>query len=323
MISFFICLARKQAIYKIAISSYNHIMETNFTRPGMNGNVVILGFPHDKGVAINGGRVGAACGPERFRFWLRRFAMSFDPEKNIDLSALAITDAGDIPSDLQHGEAHTALSAKTLEILKAGGVPFVVGGGNDQSYPNASALLSHRTGQSVGVVNVDAHLDVRPLKDGQAHSGSPFRLLLEDPRFQGKNFVEFASQGSQCSREHAEYAKSRGAHILWLDHIQEKGDPVTAFRETLGNLAWQCDSIFVSFDLDSVCDAPGVSCPAVIGLSARDALSIAELAGRHPAVDVFDLSEYNPTIESEKTGRLAAAMFYHFCLGFASRKVRS
>jgi formiminoglutamase len=289
-------------------------------KSGINGNIVILGFPHDKGVAINGGRVGSALGPERFRFWLKRFAMSFDPEKNIDLSAISISDAGDIPSDLSHEDAHKALTAKTLEILQAGGVPFVVGGGNDQSYPNASALISHRAGQSVGVVNVDAHLDVRPLKDGQAHSGSSFRLLLEDPRFHGKHFVEFACQGSQCSREHAEYATSRESHILWLDHMQEKGNPVMAFREILGNLAWQCKSLFVSFDLDSVSDAPGVSCPAVIGLSARDALSIAELSGRHPAVDLFDLSEYNPIIESEKTGRLATAMFYHFCLGFASRK---
>lgn len=297
-------------------------MEKNsdIIKPGIDGNIVILGYPHDKGVAINGGRVGSALGPERFRFWLRRFALSFDPEKNIDLSAISISDAGDIPSDLPHEEAHKALSAKTLEILQAGGIPFVVGGGNDQSYPNASALLSHRVGQSVGVVNVDAHLDVRPLKDGHAHSGSPFRLLLDDPRFQGKHFVEFACQGSQCAKEHAEYATSRKSHILWLDHMQEKGDPVMAFRETLGNLAWQCGSLFVSFDLDSVSDAPGVSCPAVIGLSARDALSIAELAGRHPAVDLFDLSEYNPIIESEKTGRLATAMFYHFCLGFASRR---
>lgn len=295
-------------------------MEKNLIKPGVDGNIVILGYPHDKGVAINGGRAGSALGPERFRFWLKRFPMSFDPGKNIDLSVFSISDAGDIPSDLPHEEAHIALSAKTLEILKAGGVPFVVGGGNDQSYLNASALLSHRAGQSVGVVNVDAHLDVRPLKDGQAHSGSPFRLLLEDSRFHGKHLVEFASQGSQCAKEHAEYAKNRGARILWLDDMQEKGDPVMAFRETLGSLAWQCRSIFISFDLDSVSDAPGVSCPAVIGLSARDALSIAEISGRHPAVELFDLSEYNPVIESEKTGRLAAAIFYHFCLGFASRK---
>lgn len=36
----------------------------------------------------------------------------------------------------------------------------------------------------IGVINIDAHFDVRPLLDGKkAHSGSPFRQLLEDGEF--------------------------------------------------------------------------------------------------------------------------------------------
>jgi formiminoglutamase len=314
----------KLAIYKNVISSYNHIMTNahlqDIILPGINGSIVLLGFPHDTGVAINGGRVGAAQGPEQFRFWLRRFGTIYNPERNADFSRLSITDAGDIPSNLSHEDAHAALAEKTGEILKAGGIPFVVGGGNDQSYPNAEAMLGHHAGQAVGVVNIDAHLDVRPLKAGRAHSGSSFRQLLEDPRFQGKNFVEFACQGSQCDREHAEYVLNKGGRILWLDKVRERDNAAAAFRETLGSLAWRCPSIFVSFDLDSVSSAPGVSCPCVAGLTASDALSIAEIAGRHPAVGLFDLSEYNPAIEAEQTGRLAAAIFYFFCLGFVSRK---
>jgi formiminoglutamase len=33
---------------------------------------------------------------------------------------------------------------------------------------------------TIAVINIDAHLDVRPLKEGKVHSGSPFRLLNED-----------------------------------------------------------------------------------------------------------------------------------------------
>ncbi len=44
----------------------------------------------------------------------------------------------------------------------------MIGGGNDQSYPNASALLGHcvQSGKTATVINIDAHLDVRPLRDG-------------------------------------------------------------------------------------------------------------------------------------------------------------
>jgi formiminoglutamase len=32
----------------------------------------------------------------------------------------------------------------------------------------------------MAAINIDAHFDVRPLKEGKVHSGSPFRLLIED-----------------------------------------------------------------------------------------------------------------------------------------------
>ena len=83
---------------------------------------------------------------------------------------------------------------------------MAVGGSNDQSYCNAAGLLAG-VGGKIGVVNIDAHFDVRPLKEGKAHSGSPFRLLLEDPRFleKGGKFMEFACKGASCSIAHCDY----------------------------------------------------------------------------------------------------------------------
>ncbi len=289
---------------------------------GQKGNVVLLGFPCDAGVAINGGRTGARHGPEKFRSWIRRYGAADNPELDIDLSRITLADAGDIPGGLPLDPSHAALSEKTASIIRQGGIPFVVGGGNDQSWPNARALLDAKPDTPVGVINIDAHLDVRPLIEGQAHSGSPFRLLLEDSRFSGSQFIAFAAQGSQVSREHTRYVKEKGGRIIWYSEASRINNAADAFQGALGRLAWKCDSLFVSFDLDSVraSDAPGVSCPGVMGLRAREALEMAFAAGAHPKVDLFDLSEYNPLIEEERTGRLAAGIFYYFCLGVASRK---
>ncbi|MDH5761929.1 MAG: formimidoylglutamase [Nitrospinota bacterium] len=291
-------------------------------RHGQEGTVVLLGFPYDAGVAINGGRPGACHGPEKFRSWIGRYGTADNPEWNIDLTRITIGDAGDIPADLPLDQSHTALTEKTASIIQNGGIPFVVGGGNDQSWPNARALLDSKPDRSIGVINIDAHLDVRPLKDGQAHSGSPFRLLLEDPRFSGSQFIEFAAQGSQVSREHANYVREREGQIIWYSEVARGDAAAQAFRSALGRLAWECDSLFVSFDLDSIrsSDAPGVSCPGIMGLRAKEAFEMAFNAGAHPKVDLFDLSEYNPLIEDERTGRLAVGIFYHFCLGVASRR---
>lgn len=91
------------------------------------------------------------------------------------------------------------------------------------------------------------------------------------------------------------------------------------FRRVLDTLG---DEVFVSFDIDSItgADCPGVSAPGARGLSAEDALQICFTAGQHPRVKLFDLSEYNPAIESYRTGKLVATMFYYFCMGVAQRK---
>lgn len=50
--------------------------------------------------------------------------------------------------------------------LLSSSMPFsvVVGGGNDQSFPNACGLLSSLPESChLCVINIDAHLDVRPL----------------------------------------------------------------------------------------------------------------------------------------------------------------
>jgi len=288
--------------------------------PGEAGQVVLLGFPEDEGVRLNGGRPGARQGPARFRHWLSRYGTADNPEEDPGLTGLTVSDGGDVTGATLE-EAHRNLSARVAAVLERGGIPFVVGGGNDQSYANASALIGQPGQRPVGVVNIDAHLDVRPLAEGRPHSGSPFRLLLEDERFDGRNFIEFGAQGSQASREHADFVRQRKGRILWLSELRREGSVDGVFRNCLGDLAWRCPAVFVSFDLDSLAgyEAPGVSCPAVVGLSAEEALSVAYHAGIHPRVALFDLSEYNPGVEDERTGRLAAAMFYSFCLGVACR----
>jgi len=127
---------------------------------------------------------------------------------------------------------------------------------------------------------------------------------------------------------------------MWLKDIQQgEGGAVRAFEKVLAELCALKSGVFVSFDLDSICgaDAPvcfsicvfvitcskGVSCASPIGLSASDALQIAMIAGRCEQVALFDLSELNPGIDDYRTGRLVAAMFYHFCMGVAMRKPRT
>lgn len=77
-----------------------------------------------------------------------------------------VYDSGDISNELELEDAHIRLYEKHKKILNVckNTVLFSIGGSNDQSYPNVRALLEAYPEEKIGVINLDAHFDVRPLK---------------------------------------------------------------------------------------------------------------------------------------------------------------
>ena len=306
---------------------------------GLDGNVIIIGFPFDEGVMRNGGRRGAELGPDCLRRFIPKIGPLVNAELNISLENLTISDYGNIDLEALE-EAHEKLKNKVYIGLKKPQqvMSFVIGGGNDQSWPNTQAFISYCSENSYKpvVINIDAHLDVRQLDDhNRVHSGCPFRLVLEDPIFQsleGK-FTEFACQGSQCAKAHVEFVEEKQGRLVWIGQIRRRPlnptsnikEPMTqagqAFKELLDSFD-ESHRVFVSFDVDSIDSAycPGVSCPSVDGgLTSKEAVEIGFLSGLSDKVVLMDMSEYNPAAEDQRTGRLLANIFYYMCLGVSAR----
>lgn len=57
-------------------------------------------------------------------------------------SVIKITDAGDVPLELSQEDSYKHLTEMVERVVSKGGIPFVVGGGNDESYPNACGLMN-------------------------------------------------------------------------------------------------------------------------------------------------------------------------------------
>jgi formiminoglutamase len=306
---------------------------------GISGNVVLIGFPFDEGVLRNGGRRGSELGPDCLRRFIPKIGPIVNSELEISLASLRISDYGNIEAGTFEA-CHEKLRQKVLTVLKKPHmpVPFVLGGGNDQSWSNGMAFLDYCAENEYQpiIINIDAHLDVRPLDDqGRVHSGCPFRLLVEDARFQllkGK-LLEFACQGSQCASAHVQFVEEHRGHLFWLRDLrrQRVGDienvrgPFTQAGKAMRDIFWNLkpsQRVFFSFDVDSISSShcPGVSCPSVDGgLTAEEAVELGFLAGQTPQVALVDLSEYNPAVEDYRTGRLLSNIFYYFCLGYTLR----
>jgi formiminoglutamase len=283
------------------------------------GRPVLIGFPQDEGVRRNHGRAGAAAAPNEIRRWLHRLTPC-DCSTGIDLRVQPPLDVGNlrITDDLEASQC--MLGEIVGAILQRGAVPVVLGGGHETAYGHYLGYVA--AGKQVAILNIDAHLDLRPMVDGQGHSGSPFRQALEHPShpLPGECYVCIGAQPQYVSEEHVRYTRERGCIVRWCNNIAENLE--LCFRKELDCLAAD-RSIYVTIDADAAraADVPGTSAPNPMGLCGQKVIACARIAGLHPKVASFDLVEINPFYDRDhQSARWAALAVWSFLIGLAGRR---
>ncbi len=284
-----------------------------------NQDVVILGWPDDRGITLNNGRPGAKEAPDAIRKALYKLTPGIDQTfKN-----LKILDLGNLKTDSELEKDHENAAKVVEKISGKGIVPIILGGGNDFAYADIVGFYRASQGQKrLGVINIDAHLDVRDLRQGLT-SGTPYFRLLEgaSPPLQGQDFIEFAIQPHRNTLDYYTYVKQKGVEVIFLENVQARGARKVFFH-ALSRLTQTCDLVAVSLDMDSVkqADAPGVSAPSPNGLSAEDVEEIAHLIGGEPKVKLFSIYEVCPKFDRDnQTSQLAASVVWHFLKSTAQR----
>jgi formiminoglutamase len=285
-----------------------------------HGRAVLIGFPQDEGVRRNGGRPGAAEAPREIRRFLYRLT-PWHATRNADLTRCPLLDAGDVRIDSTMEHSQELLGRIVAGILQVGAVPVVLGGGHESAFGHFLGYA--KANQPVGVINIDAHLDLRPEINGQGHSGSSFRQAIEHRPFhlQGAHYVNIGAQPHCVCRAHWLYAQQHDCHIHWgpqvWPHVRKYLDSEVQRLQEAG-----CH-VYLSVDADAVrlMDVPGVSAPNPVGLIGEEVALCAELAGLSPAVSSFDLVEINPRFDRDgQSSRWAALAIWHFLIGLAQRR---
>jgi formiminoglutamase len=269
--------------------------------------VALLGFPVDQGVQRNGGRSGAAEGPRALREQLYRLCPDAREPELFSRLLAHTRDLGDLIStgDLERDQAELARVLGPL--LRAGTFVIVLGGGHETSYGHFLGYVEAQ--RDVSIQNIDAHADVRALKQGLGHSGSPFRQAIEHAsgRLQRYGVAGLSPQG--VAHGHLTFMREHGAHF--------------SFREDFkpgAKLYGGAGSWLATFCLDAVDQAfaPGVSAPACDGLPPGEWLAAAYQAGRSASVSSADLVELNPRFDRDgQTARLAARTVWEILRGRA------
>jgi formiminoglutamase len=272
---------------------------------GEPADVAILGYPDDEGIGINGGRLGAALGPEEIRQWLYRSTPH--PRRALktfaDLGNLEIT--GDI------GSRHETARGFVRKILEKSQQVLALGGGNDYAYADGMAFLDVFGEKRPLVINIDAHLDVRDLSHGLT-SGTPFYRLLESGV--DFEFVELGAQ-SQCnSANHWDYVEKKGGRIISMEEMLESGLPLNEFVVgLLGDSLLRRRPAYLSLDIDAMAwpYAIGSSASWPIGFHPHALWSLMQLFMKRLDVRVFGIYEVAPPLDTASGTAKLAAQFAH------------
>ncbi len=281
----------------------------NAEHRGAGASVAIVGFPYDEGVSRNGGRPGAAGAPAQIRSALYRLTPDAEAPEPFAELLRHTKDLGDleIAGDLDRDQA--SLAEVIAPYLEAGTFVIVIGGGHETAYGHFLGYV--RAGLQTRIVNVDAHADVRPLRDGLGHSGSPFRQAVEHVSGACTGYSVAGLLPQAVSAEHLAFVQRHGERVWSADVTTER------MREL-----YDGGTVMASFDIDAVDQsfAPGVSAPAVSGLHSRTWLEAARMAGRSSAVKSLDVVETNPVLDRDsQTVRLAALTVWQVLRGVAER----
>lgn len=274
---------------------------------------VLIGFPSDEGVRRNNGRTGAAQAPDVIRNQLFRLTPDVEQPDRFSTLLRHMADSGNlnVTGDVERDQVK--LGETVAEYLNDGIVPIILGGGHETAYGHFLGYAG--AGKSCRIFNLDAHADVRPLVDGKAHSGSPFRQALEHKSGLCTEYVVAGLQSHSMAAIHRSYLQEKGCRYFMREELNQR-----MFRDLFGD---EFDPTMVTFDMDAVDQAyaPAVSAPAANGLSPDVWLYAARLAGRSKAVASFDLVEINPIFDRDhQTARLGALTIWHFLSGLARRK---
>jgi formiminoglutamase len=277
----------------------------------------LFGCPDDLGVTKNKGRGGARLGPDSIRKALYKIVSPFTNEH---LQTSLFWDAGNVivdPKTITQTHKHARMAS--CELAAHADYVIALGGGHDFAAPNFLGWVDGVRSQSanlkktIGLINIDPHLDVREFDNGEPHSGTPFREILESKTILGSNFYEFGARQNRNASSHFDFCKSHSVNVHYLEDLLRQSVVLEKFKAAADSLSKSCDHMGVTFDMDACFECEGTSAAPVIGFSAWQMIEMARIAGEVSKVGYMEIAEVAPSLDTnDRSSRIAAEMIDAF-----------
>ncbi|MCE4956039.1 formimidoylglutamase [Macrococcoides caseolyticum] len=279
-------------------NSHFRIFQSIHNNPYIASDYAILGYAIDEGVRLNKGRIGAKQGPETIR---RAFANlpNLSDRQFIDYGNYYCEDESLLDVQKQFGD-------KVADILHKHKMTFLIGGGHDIAYAQYLGMRKLYTHDSIGVINIDAHFDTR--YEEYPTSGTSFSYILEDGHNNG--YLVLGVQRAGNTKALFEYAEQKNIDYILADDLQGNMNSVI---EKIDSFIEQYDHILLTLCMDVIDSAyaPGVSAPAVFGLTPFQVNTVLQTVMKSEKVNNFSIAEMNPKYDiDQRTAKLIAQIMH-------------
>ncbi len=285
--------------------------------------IALVGAPYDGAATL--GWPGARYAPDEVRrhlAWMRMRVQDghiywVDQDRVVPWRPEQLIDAGDaaiVPHDLVATLA--AVRAKTAEVAAGRLVPAVIGGDDSILFPAVAGVHDAVAG-TVGIVHLDAHLDLldESPAQGRFSQSSGMRRALELPRVSARHSVQVGTRSFNFPSS-KRFIDQIGLTELPAAIMARRGLDWTLAR--IREVVAGADHVFLSVDLDVLdpAHAPGVGWHEPGGLTSRDLLDL--VVALAPSVRGFALNELNPMTDSRaQSSILAANVVFQFAVAAA------
>jgi len=271
-----------------------------------------LGFCCDKGVEKNQGRVGTAKGPISIRKQMANLPVSFDRN-------LCLFDGGDLICTGESLEsAQNQLAALVERICFLNLIPIVLGGGHEialghyTGLVNSISKLSPGEDPGLGIVNIDAHFDLRPYHNG-GNSGTMFLQIADRCKANNREFSYYCLGIQKYGNTISLFKKAEELNVRYelakdiveatIPHIQSRLDTFLEKRKHI--------YLTICSDVFSSAFAPGVSASQPFGLHPEVVLRLVKRVLQSGKVIGVDIAEVSPRFdEDNRTAKLAATVIF-------------
>ena len=263
--------------------------------------IALLGYSCDEGVYRNQGRVGAVKSPKVIRERLAKIAYHANDKQ--------IFDIGDVTCIDGNMEATQNIFSNLIsKLLSLSIFPIGLGGGHDIAYGHFLGIhdfLKTTPHQKIGIINFDAHFDLRPVVS-TSNSGTPFNQILSEYE-NAVSYLVLGIQKQSNTKDLFDIAKKYD--VEYITNIECAKSDLSITEERIADFIGRNDKIYLTIDMDgfSSAFAPGVSAPSPLGMNPFVFFQLLTPILKSEKVISCDINELNSIYDQDNcTANLAA-----------------